>query len=191
MSNRSRHPVGVLRAANTRAFFIDRRQKKYPKTPFRRRGTGPCRDRSDPPSALPYDAGANLNSDFNIGSIVLLPRDIESEAEAQLERSYGSELTSEVLFAPHHEGITLQVMPSSSASSRASWCSPLANEIALVIFTVGWLHGKVNSLARLYNTVQGGMISYEFSEKINKDGEQKDQIIHISQYRKRNSRYWH
>ena len=66
-------------------------------------------------SALDYSPENNnscvLQIRSKVGS-VLLPGDIESEAEAQLERSYGRELTSEVLLAPHHEGITLRVMPS-------------------------------------------------------------------------------
>ncbi|MDB9968450.1 hypothetical protein OAE08_02135 [Gammaproteobacteria bacterium] len=66
-------------------------------------------------SALDYSPENNnscvLQIRSKVGS-VSLPGDIESEAGAQLERSYGRELTSEVLLAIHHEGITLRVMPS-------------------------------------------------------------------------------
>ena len=66
-------------------------------------------------SALDYSPENNnscvLQIRSKVGS-VSLPGDIESEADAHFERSYGRELTSEVLLAIHHEGITLRVMPS-------------------------------------------------------------------------------
>ena len=140
-------------------------------------------------SALDYSPENNNSCVLQIRSkvsSVSLPGDIESEADAQLERSYGRELTSEVLLAPHHGNITLRVMPSSSASSRASWCSN----------SFGHPHGRVVTrygefASKTLKTAQSGMISFEFSEEINKNGDQMDQIIHISQYRKRNSRYWY
>ena len=140
-------------------------------------------------SALDYSPENNNSCMLQIRSKVgrvLLSGGIESEAEAQLERSYGRELTSEVLLAPHHGNITLRVMPSSSASSRASWCSN----------SFGHPHGRVVTrygefASKTLKTAQSGMISFEFSEEINKNGDQMDQIIHISQYRKRNSRYWY
>ena len=140
-------------------------------------------------SALDYSPENNNSCMLQIRSKVgrvLLSGGIESEAEAQLERSYGRELTSEVLLAPHHGNITLRVMPSSSASSRASWCSN----------SFGHPHGRVVTrygefASKTLKTAQSGMISFEFSEEINKNGAQMDQIIHISQYRKRNSRYWY
>ena len=72
-------------------------------------------------SALDYSSENNNSCVVQIrpkvGS-VLLTGDIEREAEAQLERSCGRELASEVW-------------------SRASWCSLLATAIALVILTDG------------------------------------------------------
>jgi beta-lactamase superfamily II metal-dependent hydrolase len=60
-----------------------------------------------------------------------------------------------------------------------------------VVFSAGYRnsfghpHGRVikrygESARKTFNTAQGGMISFEFSEKIDKNGDQKDQIIHIS-----------
>ncbi|MFT4815615.1 MAG: competence protein ComEC [Pseudohongiellaceae bacterium] len=122
---------------------------------------------------------------------VLLPGDIESQAEAQLARNYGRELTSEVLLAPHH-----------GSRSSSSYALLKRVEPSFVVFSAGYhnsfghpheavvtRYGEFAS--KTLNTADSGMISFEFSEKINEDGAQKDQSIHISQYRKQNSRYWH
>ena len=66
-------------------------------------------------SALDYFPENNNSCVLQIRSkvsSVSLPGDIESETLPTFERSYGRELTSEVLLAIHHEGITLRVMPS-------------------------------------------------------------------------------
>ena len=63
--------------------------------------------------------------------------------------------------------------------SRASWWSPLATAIALVIPTVGWLQATVNSLVIL-SIQQGVIISFEFSEKINKNGGQMIKLFTLA-----------
>jgi len=45
--------------------------------------------------------------------------------------------------------------------------------------------------SKTLNTVEGGMISFEFNEKFSDQGVQEDKILLISEYRKLNSRYWH
>lgn len=145
-------------------------------------------------SGLDYSSENNnscvLQIRSSVGS-VLLPGDIEREAEAQLTRSYGSELMSEVLLAPHH-----------GSRSSSSYAFLKRVEPDFVVFSAGYRnsfshpHERVVTrygefASKTLNTVEGGMISFEFSEKINESGDPKDQIIHIRQYRKQNSRYWH
>jgi hypothetical protein len=45
--------------------------------------------------------------------------------------------------------------------------------------------------SKMLNTVEVGMINFEFNEKFSDQGMQEDKIFLISEYRKLNSRYWH
>ena len=45
--------------------------------------------------------------------------------------------------------------------------------------------------SKMLNTVEGGMINFEFNEKFSDQGMQEDKTFLISEYRKLNSRYWH
>ncbi len=45
--------------------------------------------------------------------------------------------------------------------------------------------------SKVLNTVEGGMINFEFNEKFSDQGMQEDKTFLISEYRKLNSRYWH
>ena len=45
--------------------------------------------------------------------------------------------------------------------------------------------------SKVRNTVEGGMINFEFNEKFIDQGMLEDKISLISEYRKLNSRYWH
>ena len=72
MSKRCRHPVDVLRAADTRAFSVGHREEQYLKTAFRsweRDLAVIVRTRHH---ALLYDSGENLNADFNIVPAVVV-----------------------------------------------------------------------------------------------------------------------
>ncbi|MFT7471860.1 MAG: competence protein ComEC [Kiritimatiellia bacterium] len=145
-------------------------------------------------SSLDYSSENNNSCVLQIHSkagSVLLSGDIEREAEAQLARNYGGELRSEVLIAPHH-----------GSRSSSSYAFLKRVEPSFVVFSAGYRnsfghpHEAVVTrygefASKTFNTAEGGMISFEFSEKINENVAQKDQSIHISQYRKQNSWYWH
>lgn len=45
--------------------------------------------------------------------------------------------------------------------------------------------------SKMLNTVEGGMINFEFNEKFSDQGMQEGKIFLTSEYRKLNSRYWH
>lgn len=45
--------------------------------------------------------------------------------------------------------------------------------------------------SKMLNTVEGGMINFEFNEKFSDQGMQEEKIFLTSEYRKLNSRYWH
>ena len=118
---------------------------------------------------------------------VLLPGDIEREAEAQLARLYGGELASDVLLAPHH---------GSKSSSSYAFLKRVDPEY--VVFSSGYRNsfGHPNDQvitrysrfdSKALTTSETGMISFVFS----KEGTQEDKIINTIEYRKQNCRYWH
>ncbi|PCI76335.1 MAG: DNA internalization-related competence protein ComEC/Rec2, partial [SAR86 cluster bacterium] len=130
---------------------------------------------------------------------ILLPGDIEREAEAQLARRYGAELASDVLLAPHH-----------GSGSSSSYAFLKRVKPAYVVFSAGYRnsfghpHGQVAErytefASRGFTTSETGMLSLEFggtrrgesSEGFSKKAAPEDTIVRISEYRKQNSRYWH
>tara|TARA_B110000858_G_scaffold75360_1_gene87460 strand:+ start:9861 stop:12293 length:2433 start_codon:yes stop_codon:yes gene_type:complete len=134
-----------------------------------------------------------------VGS-VLLPGDIEREAEAGLARRYGAELSSKVLLAPHHGSL------SSSSYAFLKYVEP-----EYVVFSAGYRNSFGHPHDRVLTrygefasntlvTAETGMISFGFGgrftkkfneEELNEKGTQEESIIRISEFRKQNSRYWH
>lgn len=149
-------------------------------------------------SGLDYSSENNNSCVLQIRSSagsVLLPGDIEREAEAQLAKRYGVELASEVLLAPHH-----------GSRSSSSYAFLKRVEPAFVVFSSGYRNsfGHPHDLvvarygefaSKTLTTAETGMISVEFAEGINDEfngkGAQQDRIIRISEFRQQNSRYWH
>lgn len=153
-------------------------------------------------SGLGYSSENNNSCVLQIRSSmgsVLLPGDIEREAEAQLARAYGTELASEVLLAPHH-----------GSRSSSSYAFLKRVEPDYVVFSAGYRnsfghpHERIVTrygefASKTLTTAETGMISFEFGEGLNykfKDESneketREDKIIRISEYRKQNSRYWH
>lgn len=144
-------------------------------------------------SGLDYSSENNNSCVLQIrfGSIgILLPGDIEREAEAQLARSYGAELASTVLLAPHH-----------GSRSSSSYAFLKRVEPAYVVFSAGYRNsfGHPHDLVvaryeefttTALTTSEAGMISFEFDDEFNKKGARGDTIARPSEYRQRNSRYW-
>lgn len=117
---------------------------------------------------------------------VLLPGDIEREAEARLVVCYGDELASTVLLAPHHGSL------SSSSYALIKKVRP-----DYVVFSSGYYnsfghphervmarYGEFDSLA--LTTSQTGMISFDFDRKISGIGDARQPDL----YREQNTRYW-
>ena len=114
---------------------------------------------------------------------ILLPGDIEREAEAQLALTYGGQLASDLLIAPHH-----------GSSSSSSYALLKLVQPSYVVFSVGYRnsfgHPNAAVLARYKEfksqpliTANTGMISFDFesgSAPLKKPRLQ----------RQRNSRYW-
>lgn len=154
-------------------------------------------------------SGANYTSENNSSCVlqirhamgrVLLPGDIEREAEAQLTRRYGAELSSELLLAPHHGSL-----------SSSSYAFIKHVEPEYVVFSTGYRnsfghphervlerYGEFDS--KILTTTEAGMISFRFGERSsdeagevisNREEARGGPIVHISEYRKQNSRYWH
>ncbi len=118
---------------------------------------------------------------------LLLPGDIEREAEIDLVLRYGKQLASTVLIAPHH----------GSASSSGYGLLKHARP-AYVVFSAGYRnsfnHPNEEVLARYLDfgsvalfTANTGMISFEFSSQADAVG--KSSVPKL--YREENSRYWH
>ena len=125
-----------------------------------------------------------------VGS-VLLPGDIEREAEADLARHYAGELASQLLVAPHH-----------GSQSSSSYAFLKRVEPDYVIFSAGYRnsfshpHEKVVARygefeTKALITAETGMISFEFGGEFDADGAQDDEMIRPREFRKQNSRYWH
>lgn len=145
-------------------------------------------------SGLDYSSENNnscvLQIRSSVGS-VLLPGDIEREAEAQLARKYGAELASEVLLAPHH-----------GSRSSSSYAFLKRVEPDYVVFSAGYRNsfGHPHDMvvtrygefaSKILTTADTGMISFEFNDANSENVAQKDKTIFISEHRKQNSRYWH
>jgi len=109
---------------------------------------------------------------------VLLPGDIESEAEFQLLRSSGVDLAATVLLAPHHGSKTSSIMP-------------LVRRVNpdYVIFSTGYLnrfnhpHPDVVSRfhqigAQLFSTPDTGSISFRLTEKNGVEGPTLYRVLH-------------
>lgn len=122
---------------------------------------------------------------------VLLPGDIEREAEAQLARSYGRELASDVLLAPHH-----------GSQSSSSYAFLKRVEPVFVVFSAGYHnsfghpHERVTArygefASKALTTSETGMLSFEFADRLDGKAAQGDEIVSISEFRKQNFRYWH
>jgi len=149
-------------------------------------------------SALDYSSENNnscvLQIRSNEGS-VLLPGDIEREAEAQLVLRYTGELASEVLVAPHH-----------GSRSSSSYAFLKQVEPDYVVFSAGYRnsfahpHDQVVTrygefASKALSTVETGMISFKFAKGLNGEFTEKragdDKIIQTSEFRKQKPRYWH
>ena len=116
---------------------------------------------------LDYSSENNNSCVLQIRSVagsVSLPGDIEREAEAQLARSYGVELFSEVLLAPHHGSL-----------SSSSYAFLKHVEPEYVVCSAGYRnsfghpHDHVLShygefASNIHATAEAGMISFEFVE---------------------------
>jgi competence protein ComEC len=122
-----------------------------------------------------------------LGDAILLPGDIEAEAELNLVLIYGEQLASTLLLAPHHG--------SQSSSSYA-----LLKQVRprYVVFSAGYRnsfgHPHDRVVARYaefgshtLNTADSGMISVVFAEEVSSEGT----ITQIIKHREENSRYWH
>ena len=149
-------------------------------------------------SALDYSSENNNSCVLQIRSSegsVLLPGDIEREAEAQLVIRYAGELASEVLVAPHH-----------GSRSSSSYAFLKQVEPDYVVFSAGYRnsfshpHDQVVTrygefASKALSTVETGMISFKFAKGLNDEFTEEragdDKIIQTSEFRKQNTRYWH
>ena len=145
-------------------------------------------------------SGVNYSSENNSSCVlqirsregsVLLPGDIEREAEAQLARRYGKELASSVLLAPHH---------GSRSSSSYAFLKRVQPEY--VVFSAGYHnsfghpHDRVVTrygefASETLTTSETGMISFEFGGEANSKAALGESIIRVSEFRSQNLRYWH
>ena len=118
---------------------------------------------------------------------VLLPGDIEREAELRLARDYGDELASNVLIVPHH-----------GSSSSSSYAFLKRVQAKYAVFSAGYRNSfghphdqVVQRYGEFVNstllTSKSGMISFEFTASELSEGE----TININTHRKQNLRYWH
>ncbi len=118
---------------------------------------------------------------------VLLPGDIEREAELRLARDYGDELASSVLIVPHH-----------GSSSSSSYAFLKRVQAKYAVFSAGYRNSfghphdqVVERYGEFVNstllTSKSGMISFEFTASELSEGE----TININTHRKQNLRYWH
>jgi len=118
---------------------------------------------------------------------ILLPGDIERQAELELALRYGSDLASTVLLAPHH-----------GSSSSSSYAFLKRVEPRYVVFSAGYrnsfghphervLERYAEFSSETFFTFESGMISFEFSEV----GVQQGKIANIHKYREQKSRYWY
>ena len=92
-----------------------------------------------------------------------------------------------MLLAPHH-----------GSRSSSSYAFLKRVDPDFVVFSAGYRnsfghpHDRVVTrycefASKTLNTAEAGMISFEFSDT----GVPENQIIHVREYRKLNSRYWH
>lgn len=118
---------------------------------------------------------------------ILLPGDIEREAEFQLVRRYGEKLRSTVLIAPHH-----------GSKSSSSYALLKKVRAEAVVFSAGYKNSfnhPNESVLRRYKefgseaffTATGGMISFGYSMGIDDVSDAGTPTLH----REENSRYWH
>lgn len=127
-------------------------------------------------------------------SAVLLPGDVEKEAEYQLLSRYGSELQSTLLIAPHH-------------GSKTSSSYPFLKTVKprQAVFTVGYgnrfnhpaqeIQNRYDALGiKTYSTSESGMLSFELSGDV-ADGDKLRFPVDLAfgdarGYRKAQPRYW-
>jgi len=118
---------------------------------------------------------------------ILLPGDIEREAEAELAVRYGSSLASTVLLAPHH-----------GSSSSSSYAFLKRVKPRYTVFSAGYRNSFGHPHERVLEryaefssetlfTFESGMISFEFSEA----GVRHGRVVDIHKHREQNSHYWH
>ena len=149
-------------------------------------------------SGLQYAGENNSSCVLQISSSagsVLLPGDIEREAEVQVVKNYGSELASTVLLAPHH-----------GSQTSSSYAFLKRVEPDYVVFSAGYRnsfghpHQRVLARyaefgARALNTSASGMISFEFGGawqgSAGAGGAAQGEIATPGEYRRQKIRYWH